>query len=362
MNPASFLLITLDYPPERGGVARYLGNLVAASEGAIDVLVPEEHTTDGPGRVQVRRMFSVGPWPWRRMISICRSVRAEGYTHLLVSHLLPVGTAAWIARHLGGVPYSVIIHGLDIRLAMQRPVRRWLAGKVLRGAAKVFANSEAVASDVRQFWSGCEVVVLTPGVEPRAFLARDEARKVLGCSPNERICLTVARLVPRKGIDSMIRVLARFPEWTYVVVGAGDDEARLRTLAQDYAPGRVQFVGALDDARRDQWYAAADLFVFLARSSSSDVEGFGIVALEAGLANLPVLAGRSGGVSEAVLDEETGVLVDPENDESISAAFHRLANDEALRTRLGQAGGERARREFAWHDRWTLLSQHLSSL
>lgn len=362
MNPATICLVTLDYPPERGGVARYLGNLVAASQGAIDVIVPETHTTDGPGRVRVRRMFSVGPWPWRRMIRVCRSLRAEGYQHVLVSHLLPVGTAAWMARLLGGLLYSIFIHGLDIRLAGQRPWRRFLAGQVLRGAAKVFANSEAVASDARKLWPGCEVVVMTPGVEPRTFLPRDEARQALGCAPDARICLTVARLVPRKGIDTMIRVLARFPEWTYVVVGAGDDESRLRALAQEHAPGRVQFVGAVDDDVRDLWYAAADLFVFLARASSTDVEGFGIVALEAGLANVPVLAGRSGGVSEAVLDEQTGVLVDPEDEAEIEGVFHRLANDEALRMRLGQAGAERARRSFAWQDRWTALSKHLSSL
>lgn len=355
MNEPRIALVTLDYPPEHGGVARYLGNLVEVSEGGIEVFVPETHVCEGPGRVKTMRMFAPGPWSWRRLVASCYALRTQGFTHVFVSHVLPVGTAAWIAHLFGGLSYSVLVHGLDIRLAAQRPHRRWLAGQVLRRAAHVFTNSQVVANEVHRFWPAIKVEVMTPGVEPRAFLSREEARAQLGVERSARICLTVARLVPRKGIDMMIRVLEHHPDWRYVVVGSGGDEARLRDLADMHAPGRVEFVTHATDHVRDLWYAAADMFVFFAREAEADIEGFGIVPLEAGLAGLPVLAGRAGGVIEAVVDGVTGVLVDPRDLAAMSAAFGALANDPTQREALGRAGSARVQKDFAWRPRWERL-------
>lgn len=359
MKSSPLALLTLDYPPEHGGVARYLGNLVAASDGAIDVFVPETHACQGPGRVETIPMFAAGPWPWRRLVRSCWDLRDRGYSQILVSHVLPVGTAAWLAQRIGGLPYAVIIHGLDIRLAARRPHRRWLAGMVLRGATRVIANSQVVAEEARRSWPDLAIEIMTPGVEPRSFLSKAEARARLGIDPSVQICLTVARLVPRKGIDMMIRVLERHPDWRYVVVGSGGDEARLRDLAEMHAPGRVQFVTNATDDVRDQWYAAADIFAFLARETEADIEGFGIAPLEAGLAGLPVLAGRSGGVVEAVIDGATGLLVDPQRVEMIDEAFTKLEHDPELRARLGSAGQVRTQREFAWKPRWVRLRELL---
>lgn len=362
MKQSSVALVTLDYPPEHGGVARYLANLVDVSDGVIDVFVPETHACQGPGRVHTMSMFAAGPWPWRCLIRSCRDLRQRGYTHLLLSHVLPVGTAAWLARRIGGLPYSVIIHGLDIRLAARRPHRRWLAGRVLRGATRVIANSQVVAEEARRAWPNLVVEVMTPGIVPRTFLSRYEARALVGVEVSQHICLTVARLVPRKGMDMMIRVLERHPEWRYVIVGSGVDEARLRDLAEMHAPGRVRFVDAATDEVRDQWYAAADIFVFLARETEADIEGFGIAPLEAGLAGLPVLAGRSGGVVEAVVEGVTGLFADPQRVESIDEAFTKLAQDTELRERLGSAGRARAQKEFAWKPRWERLREWLTSV
>lgn len=358
-----FVLVTLDYPPERGGVARYLGELVRVSEGQLSVVVPETHATTGPGTVRARRLFAPSRWSWRPMIRVFRDLAHDGHQVALVSHVLPVGTAASIARWFGGIPYVVLVHGLDIRLASQRPHRRWLAGWVLRRAACVVANSGAVAAEVQRLWPELtRVEVLTPAVEPRTFFSKEAARTELGIAANERLLLTVARLVPRKGIDMAIRLLERHPDWRYVVIGSGVDEARLRDLADMHAPGRVQFLTSADDAARDLWFAASDVFVFLARENESDVEGFGIAPLEASQAGLPVLAGNSGGVCEAVVDEVTGILVDPNHLQTIEAGFVRLANDEALRQRLGEAGKCRVADSFRWPERWHRMKALLDAV
>lgn len=357
MNQPYFALLTLDYPPEHGGVARYLGGLVEASKGAIDVMVPETHTCTGPGRVQARRMFRIGWWSWWPMVWLLRGLKREGYTHVLVSHLLPVGTAAWLARRLGGLPYTVIVHGLDVRLALSHPRKRALAGRVLLGAERVITNSQSTAKYVREQWPALShVEVLTPGLAPKTdVLTKAEARAQLGIAEQERVALTVARLVPRKGIDRAIALMAAEPDWRYVVIGDGADRARLESLAHASAPGRVSFLPSCDDQTRDAWLAAADIFLFLARESETDVEGFGIAPLEASQAGLPVLAGRSGGLSEAVLDGETGVLVDPEDASSIREGFHRIAHDPAFAARLGTAGTLRADQAYSWEERWKKL-------
>ncbi len=357
-------LFSLDYPPERGGVARYLGDLVEASGGTMDVFVPETHACTGPGRVETLRTFASGPSPWRPLVRSLRGLRARGYRSLLVSHLLPVGTAALLARFGGGLPYAVLIHGLDLRLAMARRHRRWLARLVMRQAGAVFVNSEAVAAEVRALDAGLRPIVVTPGVTPRAFPGRAEARAGLGVPDAAFLCVTVARLVPRKGIDAMIRALPALPASVrYVVIGEGADGDRLRALAEaSGVTGRVTFLSGVEDPVRDRWLAAADLFVFLARDEPNDLEGFGLACLEASLAGLPILAGRSGGVPEAVAEGETGLLVDVTDESSLTEAFSRLFSDPALRARLGRQGRERALRAFRWDDRWQRVRSTLSRL
>ena len=204
--------------------------------------------------------------------------------------------------------------------------------------------------------------MITPAIAPRVFLGREEARAHLGIPADQKIMLTVARLVPRKGIDMAIRLLELYPDWRYVVIGSGTDEARLRELADAHAPGRVLFLPACEDAERDVWFAAADMFAFLARETSVDVEGFGIAPLEASQAGLPVLAGCSGGVGEAVLDQQSGILVDPENFASIREGFTRLAESADLRQQLGMAGAERVANEFTWAPRWERFRRLFSSI
>lgn len=118
---------------------------------------------------------------------------------------------------------------------------------------------------------------------------------------------------------------------------------------------RVRFIHEADDAERNAWYAASDAFALPVRDEGDDVEGFGIVFLEAALAGLPSVAGRSGGAPEAVLDGETGLLVDSTDPQAIAGAVQRLRADPELRRRLGRTGCERGLRDFRWEDRWGKL-------
>ena len=351
-------LITLDYPPERGGVARYLGGLVEASDGAFDVYVNETHQAAGPGHVQQAKLVASG-WPaWRPMIGFIRRLRRKGYGMVLLSHVLPVGVAAMLARWTGGLPYAVICHGLDLRLARISWRKQLLARLALRSAKLVLVNSEATAREVRELDPSLRPLVLTPGLKPSTYPPRDEARELLGVKAEAKLVVSVCRFVSRKGLDHLIEAVGSLSDVHLVLIGDGHERDRLSALAQPHGK-RIRFVGEVSDAERDAWLAAADLFALPARDEGNDVEGFGIVFLEAAAAGLACVAGKSGGVGEAVVDGETGILVDPTDVSSIRNAIQTLLDDPTMRERMGQAGRERVLKDFRWEDRWEKLRSWL---
>jgi phosphatidylinositol alpha-1,6-mannosyltransferase len=144
----------------------------------------------------------------------------------------------------------------------------------------------------------------------------------------------------------------------YVVVGNGPDAERLASIAQEVRT-RVTWVRNADDAETKAWLAAADVFLLPVREDETDVEGFGIVYLEAALAGIPSVAGKSGGAREAVVHERTGLLVNPNRIDEMTAAVAKLLDDEELRKKLGDEGRERARKEFRWGERWELIEMLL---
>ena len=177
--------------------------------------------------------------------------------------------------------------------------------------------------------------------------AGDAARRAHGLE-GRRVLLTVARLVPRKGVDVTIRALALLaadhPELAYLVVGEGPQRAELEALARECCVAdRVVFTGRVPDVA--PFHHAADIFVMPNRQmDDGEREGYGIVFADAGLAGKPVIAGRSGGATDAVVDGETGLLVDPTDPGAVATAIRRLLADPALAARMGEAGRERARR------------------
>ncbi len=355
-------LVTLDYPPERGGVARYLGNLVEASRGSIEVFVPEYHIPSGPGKVQNVPFFASGPVPWRPLIWHLYQLKKRGYDLVLVSHALPVGTAAWLARLMGGLPYVVLLHGLDVRLAMRSWHKTWILRRLLRVARLTLTNSRFVADEIKLLVPNLAPQVLTPAVESLAFPDRTEARHDLHISDEACIVLSVTRLVPRKGIDLLLQAMPHLPSrLRLVVIGDGEDAGRLGQISEERGlSDRVTFLSRITDEERNRWYAAADLFAMPTRDEGTDVEGFGIVYLEAALAGLPIVAGRSGGAPEAIEEGVTGRLVDTDRVEHLVAVIQDLYDHPVERERLGRAGRARALRDFRWGDRWQTLQSWLT--
>ncbi|HTK60465.1 MAG TPA: glycosyltransferase family 4 protein [Candidatus Baltobacteraceae bacterium] len=325
------LLATYEYPPDLGGVASYLGGLFGALTGA---------------RVKRFRMpkrrFG---WLWHLPKLWLASRKADV---VVVSHVLPLGTAAMLV----GKPYVVIVHGLDLRSAAAQHRKKTLATRVLKGAKLVVANSHATADELAAFGiDPGSALVLTPAVD--LALAADTLD--LGLE-GEKIVLSVGRLVPRKGFDRLIRILPELRrtcgDVRLVIAGSGPEEDHLRQDAvRAGVDAYVRFLIAPERMTLASLYRESDVFALAVRASEDDVEGFGIVLLEAALFGLPVVSSRVGGIPEAVEEETTGLLVDPGSESELAEALKRILCDAGLAKRLGEAGRARVLRAFTWESR-----------
>jgi phosphatidylinositol alpha-1,6-mannosyltransferase len=195
---------------------------------------------------------------------------------------------------------------------------------------------------------GCDVHRFQPLQAPSTFRQR-----ILGPRSNDRVLLTVG-LESRKGHDMVIRALPMLlrtvPDVTYVIVGAGP-QTHLDDLARELGVReRVIFTGLISDEHLAAIYGLCDLFVMPSRQdlAQHNVEGFGLVFLEANACGKPVVAGKSGGIGDAVLDGVTGLLVNPHDPDDIAKAVGSLLTSPILARRLGEQGRSRVLNEFTW--------------
>jgi phosphatidylinositol alpha-1,6-mannosyltransferase len=224
------------------------------------------------------------------------------------------------------------------------------------------ANSRFTASLVERAGVRPErISVIHPGCDVETFrpLAPDPAlrQRLLGDRAGDRVIMTVGGLVARKGHDMVIRALPalrrRVPNVTYLIVTSDPRgyDSELDAIAR--AAGvrdRVVFAYHVPTAELPKVYALSDVFVMPSRTNTAacDIEGFGIVYLEANACGKPVVAGRSGGVADAVEDGVTGLLVDPQDPDAIAETVGRVLTDASLAARLGRQGRARTEAEFTW--------------
>jgi phosphatidylinositol alpha-1,6-mannosyltransferase len=293
-------------------------------------------------------------------IRLCRQRRIDV---IVAAVWYPSGIAAYCASRFCGVPFVVMVAGNEIlHRRFRSPYWMGWMRRVFSGSSTNLCMSEAVAEKFRSVLGGGEdlekkIRLIRLGVDPVRFVTRGTGSPVLARFGLEgkRILLTLARLVERKGQDKVIEALPlvkkEIPDVRYVICGRGNDEARLRRLvAEKGVEGEVVFAGFVPNEERGAFYDACDVYVMPSREipDKGDIEGFGMTYLEANAFGKPVIGGKSGGVSEAVIDGVTGLLVDPCDVEAIAAACIRLLRDSELARRLGRQGCDRTRREFSW--------------
>jgi phosphatidylinositol alpha-1,6-mannosyltransferase len=354
------LLVTNDFPPKVGGIQSYLYELwrrlppeethvlTTPYAGAADWDAAQRFSIERVGQ----RVLLPSPRLARRVDAMAREREADV---IFLDPVLPLGL---VGRRLRAAPHVLIAHGAEVNVPGRLPGSRTLARRVLRATSGLVAAGEypaRVAAHVAG--AALPTLVVPPGVDPdrfRPLSARDRgaARRRFGLAADRPLVLGVSRLVPRKGFDVLIDAVARLdPVVQLAVGGAGRDAGRIaRRAAERGITDRCTFLGRLPEADLADLYGCADVFAMLCRErwGGLEAEGYGIVFVEAAACGVPSIAGRSGGSHEAVVDGETGLVVDPHDAGGVRAALDRLLGDDALRERLGAAARKRAVEELAY--------------
>jgi phosphatidyl-myo-inositol dimannoside synthase len=338
------LILTPDFPPARGGIQVVVERLAAGMDGFETlVLAP-----DGPGAgaydaasaLRVQRVAGGARLRGGRSALLnaaaLRTAASFRPALTLSAHIVASPAAAAIRRMLGART-AQYFHAEEIgakpRLAEFAARHCDLAIAVSSYTAELVVATGARPARLRVIANGADVP--------------DDATPL----PTQRpTILTIARIEERyKGHDAMVRalalVLAKVPDAQWVVIGDGSLRTSIEALARGYGiDGSISFLGAVSDEERDAWLRRARLLAMPSRLPAGPFagEGFGIVYLEAGAYGKPVLAGNVGGALDAVLDGETGLLVDPLDPLAIAEAITSLLRDDALARRLGEAGRRRA--------------------
>jgi len=355
------LLVTNDFPPKIGGIQSYLWELWRRLPAEETVVLTTPYVGarafDEAAGFRIERTTERVLLPTRGLRDQISALADEISADLvLLDPALPLG-------HLGpslGRPYGVILHGAEVTVPGRVPGPKHALSRVLRGAELVVAAGGYPADEgERAAGRGLPVVVVPPGVDvdrfrPLSDEQRLATRRHFGVDPEATLVVSVSRLVPRKGMDVLIRAAARLapihPDLQVVIGGGGRDLARLEELvAETAAP--VRLVGRLPDDDLPALYGAADIFAMDCRTRwmGLEQEGFGIVFLEAAACGVPQIAGESGGSAEAVVDGETGLVVrDPKSVSELAEALRALIVDPDRRRAMGAAARTRAEAEFSY--------------
>jgi phosphatidylinositol alpha-1,6-mannosyltransferase len=361
------VLVTQDFAPRRGGIQTWAVELSKRLSSACEAFaviapdVPGGRDADRELGLRVIRAGTPNTLIAAAAPALSRLALAEGFDRTLHAQwsTLPAALGLRAAGKLGKV--HVAAHGRELLLAPWQAVPLAQQGydqlrrASLRRADGILAGSQFTAGLASDLGVEPERIRVTHyGTDPSRFRPLDAGvlREKLGLGARP-VLLTIARLVSRKGIDTVLdalpAVLAAHPDAIYVVAGDGPEAESLKALARRLGVERsVRFAGAVSDEELPLWYALGDVFVMPSRSDPPDVEGFGIVFLEAAATERPVVAARAGGIPDAVAHGVTGVLVPPGNTAALATELGALLGDPARRAELGRRGRERVLAEFTW--------------
>jgi phosphatidylinositol alpha-1,6-mannosyltransferase len=370
------LLLTYDFPPIGGGIARWMaelarrypaGSLVVSTGQQGDASEVDAGFPNRVDRLSIpsRRLRTIqGILLWSRRVAVlARSTDAE---FIWCGNIKPAAYPAKWTMERTGTPFGILLHGGDLLILQhqvhQSAIRRKTAAALLSSAAVLVANSEwtrdrcltllseldidATPDRVRVVPLGADHEFFRPGLDTREV----RARYGLG---EGRWLLSVARLSRHKGIDTALQALARlrsrYPDLRYAVVGTGEEQEALAAEARELGlADRVRFLTDVPDRDLPALYNIAEVYLGVSRLMEQRVEGFGISLAEASACGVPVVAGRSGGIPAAVRDGETGLLVDAEQPEAVAETLASLLDDAALRARLGAAGRRAVESHYNW--------------
>jgi phosphatidyl-myo-inositol dimannoside synthase len=372
VNERRTLIVTNDFPPRQGGIQSFVHGLAVRQPPGSVVVYASDHP--GSAAFDAAQPFPVlrhptgllVPTPAVRRRAVA-ALREFGCTAVWFGAAAPLGLLAPALRAAGAQRVVATTHGHEAGWAML-PGARAALRRIGEGCDVVTYLGEYFRARLQStLGRSAELVQLTPGVDTETFRpdvdgSAVRARHGLTDRP---VIVCVSRLVPRKGQDTLIHAMPlvrhRVPDAALLLVGGGRYREELETLARSLGVAdAVRFSGGVPHEELPAHFTAGDVFAMPCRTRRRglDVEGLGIVFLEASAAGLPVVVGDSGGAPDAVRHGETGFVVDGRDVGAVADRLVQLLTDDRLRARMGAAG--RAWVERDW--RWDVLAAKLHAL
>ena len=361
------LFITQDFPPDIGGIQTYsveLAQRLAQRCERVEVVAPRRPGADAVDAAlgfRVRRLPARPDLLVLAALPLLPAVARAGRFDVAFHAQWQTAPASLVARALTGYPRRIVVaaHGRELLFAAGPPPYQAFLARLRR---VVLQNADRF-TPVSQFTAGlleqrgappARIRTILNGVNPEQFYPTDASglRQHLGVE-GRTVLLTASRLVPRKGVDTVLQALPAIvravPDVVYLVAGDGPDRARLEAMARDLHLGEhVRFLGKVPHADMNLYYNACDLFLLPAREDPPEVDGLPLVFLEANAAGKPVICGRASGMPEAVIDGETGRVVPPSDPDALADATRHILTTPGLAARMGAAGRQRAEGPASW--------------
>ncbi len=378
-SPMPEILLSQRFLPEIGGSITWMRELATRWPRPICVITHDYGSQNGVtkpvnlGNATVERLdLQMRNWGmdsghsllryWR----MCRAVRSKldsgrlrtGATSTVYcTHAVPELLSLLILKKFRPrLRLVTFAHGEEILACASSRQLNWLQARAYQNCDLVIANCQNTATLVAKYCSEKKIAVVHPGVDVAQIATGAEHaaewRKQLGIPGGEMVILSLGRLEPRKNHSTVLKALAgihRGPtSLRYVIVGEGPCEHLLREEAQALGiSSSVVFAGACDEQTKAAALHGCDIFIMPSISTPTDLEGFGMVFLEAGAAKKPSIAGASGGQPEAIVDGVTGLIADGNSIEAVRAALERLLDNPVLRQSLGN-GAYAHVQKFDW--------------
>ncbi|CAB5158706.1 hypothetical protein D3OALGB2SA_5287 [Olavius algarvensis associated proteobacterium Delta 3] len=357
------LIVGTDFPPNSGGISTYSREIaqVLTERCSVTVLAPGATGSRAFDETFCFEVVRTPNIPFLRTLAFLVYVPwllVRKRTDLVLHTVWTTALASHMWHRFFRAPYFVSVHASEI-LDDNRSIRRRIKGYLgrwrraaLRRAAGIFPVSRYTARLIEGFGvAKARIRVITHGVDPVRFYPGTASD-----SSGDGGLLTVARLDLHKGHDKVLEALARLRDERlsprYTIVGEGEERARLARMTQALGlQEQVTFAGFVSDEELLRAYADAEVFIMASREIPGRqdlIEGFGLSFLEASASGLPVIAGRSGGVPDAVLDGKTGLLVDPCDVGDIARAIKCLVTDRERARRMGEKGRKWVEEEMNW--------------
>lgn len=359
------LIITQDFAPERGGIQTYVTELARgfmARGHTVRIICPGTAGGENPlpGLADLARLNVSSSLLFFPLLTYLPRYlkRNPSVTHVLYAQWQVAAAGALRSvGSMGPAPKTFcLVHGRELLVSLFGPLRHIMMRRAFAGLDAAFPNSNEVLRLTREHAAPrCPLHLVHPGVDPGQYRPVDAGflreRYGLGAAP---VIVSLTRMVARKNLRRLIEALpgvrAAVPGAILILGGTGPERDALMKQAADAGlADAVRFPGRIADAEMAAHYSLADVFALPSLASEKDIEGFGIVYLEAGACEVPVVGGRAGGVPDAVADGETGLLVDPENTENLKAALVELLRNRDRAREMGRRARLRVQKSFTWN-------------